>query len=77
MRDMSNLLKIQVAPLGSLTQREAAEYVGGLAPLKVLEDKWGLVAWDKNPTNKRYRISAIEEAMKRAERAADQSTAAE
>lgn len=73
---MSSLLKIQVAPLGSLTQREAAEYVGGLAPLKVLEERWGLVAWDKNPTNKRYRVSAIEDAMKRAERS-NQSTAAE
>lgn len=73
---MSTLLKIQVAPLGSLTQREAAEYVGGLAPLRTLESKWGLVAWDKNPTSKRYRVSAIEEAMKRAERAT-QSTAAE
>lgn len=64
---MSSLLKIQVAPVGSLQQREAAEYVGGLVPLKILEDKWGLVAWDKNATNKRYRVSAIEEAMKRAE----------
>lgn len=73
---MNSLLKIQVAPLGSLTRGEAAEYVGGLAPLKVLEEKWGLVAWDKNPTNKRYRVSAIEDAMKRAERS-HQSTAAE
>lgn len=75
---MSSLLKIEVAPVGSLGQREAAEYVGGLVPLKILEEKWGLVAWDKNTTNKRYRVSAIEEAMKRAEAATiNQSTAVE
>lgn len=74
---MNSLLKIKVTPQGSLTQREAAEYVGGLAPLKTLEEKWGLRPWDQNPTNKRYRITAIEEAMKRAEAAQPQSTAEE
>lgn len=74
---MNSLLKIQVTPQGSLTQREAAEYVGGLAPLKVLEERWGLVPWDKNPTNKRYRITAIEEAMKRAERSQEPQSMAE
>lgn len=64
---MKSLLTINVTPQGSLTQREAAEYVGGLVPLRTLEEKWGLVPWDRNPTNKRYRITAIEEAMKRAE----------
>ena len=66
-----NLLKLPATPQGSLTQREAAEYVGGPEPLKLLEEKWGLVPWDKNPTRKRYRTAAIEEAMLRAERSAN------
>jgi hypothetical protein len=75
---MSSLLKIKVTPQGSLTQREAAEYVGGLAPLRTLEELWGLRPWDTNPTNRRYRVTAIEEAMRRAEAAqGDQSIAAE
>lgn len=75
---MKSLLKIETTPVGSLQQREAAEYVGGLAALRTLEKSWGLVPWDRNPTNKRYRITAIEEAMKRAEQAQPrQSTAAE
>jgi len=74
---MSSLLKIKVTPQGSLTQREAAEYVGGLAPLRMLEDLWGLRPWDTNATNRRYRVSAIEEAMKRAEASTPQTTAAE
>ena len=70
-----NLLKITATPQGSLTQREAAEYVGGPEPLKLLETQWGLVPWDKNPTRKRYRTAAIEEAMLRAERSVQQLTA--
>jgi hypothetical protein len=69
-----SLLKITATPQGSLTQREAAAYVGGPEPLKQLETQWGLVPWDRNPTRKRYRTAAIEEAMLRAERA-NQSTA--
>jgi hypothetical protein len=74
---MSSLLKIEVTPRGSLTGREAAEYVGGPAALRVLEELWGLRPWDTNPTNRRYRVTAIEEAMKRAESSQTQSTAAE
>ena len=66
-----SLLKIKQIPIGSLTQRQAAEYVGGLAPLQLLEAQWGLLPWDKNPTKKRYRIAAIDDAMLRAEISAE------
>jgi hypothetical protein len=69
---MSALLKIKQTPIGSLTQREAAAYVGGLAPLQLLEKQWGLKPWDVHPTLKRYRVAAIEAAMLRAEQAATQ-----
>lgn len=73
---------LKATPRGSLSQAEAAEYVGGMEPLRTLETHWGLRPWDGNATRKRYRVSAIEEAMARAEshRAdfpADQSIAAE
>lgn len=79
---MSSLLKIETKPVLSIMQHEAAEAVGGLEVLRSLEKHWGLVAWSKNGTRRRYRVSAIEEAMKRAERAEQinregQSTAAE
>jgi hypothetical protein len=63
------ILKLQQTPIGSLTQSAAAEYVGGLEPLRELEDQWGLAAWSEKKTIKRYRVSAIDEAMKRAEEA--------
>ena len=82
---MNSLLKIAVEPVGSLGQRAAAGYVGGLTVLRDLEENWGLVPWDENPTNRRYRVSSIEAAMERAEQAvflkrrekAPQSVAAE
>jgi hypothetical protein len=72
---MSSLLKIETTPVGSLQQREAAIYVGGLEALRELEKHWGLVPWDRKATSKRYRVSAIEEAMKRAERAQERGSA--
>lgn len=59
MRD--NLMKIEVQPRGSLNQREAAAYVGGLLLLQILEDDWGLRPWQQNQTRKHYRVAAIEE----------------
>ena len=64
---MSRLLKIKVTPVLSMVQREAAEALGGLSVLRDLERNWGLIPWDANPTIKRYRVTAIEEAMARAE----------
>lgn len=71
---MSGLLKLKVTPILSLTQREAAEAVGGLEALRLLETEHGLRPWDVKATLKRYAVSSIEEAMRRAE---DQSAAAE
>jgi len=64
---MSRLLKIKVAPVLSVNQREAAEAVGGLKVLRELEEKWGLTPWDENPTNRRYQVTSIEAAMAKAE----------
>lgn len=66
---MIGLLKIKVEPVGSLGQRAAADYVGGLKVLRDLEQNWGLLPWDENPTNRRYRVISIEAAMARAEQA--------
>jgi hypothetical protein len=76
------LLKLQVSPRGSLTQAEAEDYLGGSEPLRVLVEQWGLRPWHAKATRIRYRVEAIEEAMRRAEHAlaaasSDQSTAAE
>jgi len=66
---MSPILKIKAEPVGSLGQKAAADYVGGLKVLRDLEQNWGLVPWDENPTNRRYRVASIEAAMERAEQA--------
>ncbi len=72
---MSSLLKIQVAPVLSLTQKEAVEALGGIEALRLLESRYGLRPWDAKATLRRYRVSAIEDAMKLAERAAEQHAA--
>lgn len=64
---MSRLLKIKVAPVLSMNQKEAADALGGLSVLRDLERKWGLIPWDENATNRRYQVSSIEAAMARAE----------
>lgn len=64
---MSSLLKIKVAPVLSLTQREAAEALGGLEALRLLEDRYGLRPWDEKATLRRFSVSSIEAAMRRAE----------
>lgn len=64
---MSSLLKLKVVPALSMTQKEAAEALGGLPALRALEEQHGLVPWEDERTMRRFRVSAIEEALKRAE----------
>jgi len=63
---MKSLLQLKVVPILSMTQKEAAEALGGLEALRLLEER-GLIPWDAKATLRRFRVSAIEEAMKRAE----------
>jgi hypothetical protein len=66
---MSSLLKIEVSPVLSMTQKQAAAALGGLAELLDLEERHGLKPWKSNPTTRLYRVSAIEAALERAEQA--------
>lgn len=65
----STLLKIDVTPQLSMTQKQAAAAVGGLAELLELEERHGLKPWKSNATTRLYRVSAIEAALERAEQA--------
>jgi hypothetical protein len=65
----STLLKIDVIPQLSMTQKQAVEALGGLAELLELEERHGLKPWKSNATTRLYRVSAIEAALERAEQA--------
>lgn len=70
----SSLLKLEVVPVLSLTQKEAVRALGGIEALRLLEDRWGLRPWDAKATLKRYSVASIEAAMRRAEEGGGAST---
>ncbi len=66
---MNSLLKIEVSPVLSMTQKEAATALGGVDVLRQLEELHGLKPWYCNATLRRYSVASIQAALDRAEQA--------
>lgn len=62
------LLSVKTTPRGGLQKDEAIDYVGSPSAFQMLEDSYGLRPFFERRTLVLYRIEAIEEAMKAAER---------
>lgn len=64
-----SLLQIEVTPVLSMTQKEAAKALGGLDVLIELEEHHGLKPWSSRATLRRYSVASIQAALDRAEQA--------
>ena len=64
----SSILTVKTTPRGGLGKDEAIDYVGSPAAFAMLVDRYGLRPFFERRTLVLYRIEAIDEAMRAAER---------